>query len=57
MIPKKNNFQVQTLEKERLDGDQRLSRLKQESDMHQQEVADLKEKLVGMESLRAQLQQ
>ncbi|XP_034245355.1 coiled-coil domain-containing protein 186 isoform X2 [Thrips palmi] len=50
------SLKVQTLEKDRLDGDQRLSRLKQESDKHHQEVADLREKLVGMESLRAQLQ-
>lgn len=50
-------FQVQTLEKERLDSDQRLSRLKQENDKHHQEVADLRERLAGMESLRAQLQQ
>lgn len=50
------SLKVQTLEKERLDGDQRLSRLKLESDKHHQEVADLREKLLGMESLRAQLQ-
>lgn len=50
------SLKVQTLEKERLEGDQRLSRLKLESDKHQQEVADLREKVAGMESLKAQLQ-
>ncbi|KAK3921982.1 Coiled-coil domain-containing protein 186 [Frankliniella fusca] len=50
------SLKVQTLEKERLDGDQRLSRWKLESDKHQQEVADLREKVAGMESLKAQLQ-
>lgn len=50
------SLKVQTLEKERFDSDQRLSRLKQESDRHHQEVADLREKLAEMESIRAQLQ-
>jgi predicted nucleic acid-binding Zn-ribbon protein len=49
--------QVQNLEKERLEYEQNLSKLKRLSDQQRQDVVDLQAQLSEMESLKIQLQQ
>jgi hypothetical protein len=48
---------VQNLEKERLEYEQNLSKLKRSSDRQRQYVVDLQAQLSEMESLKIQLQQ
>lgn len=65
LFPKTKDFvhlvilchQVQNLEKERLEYEQNLSKLKRLSDQQRQDVVDLQGQLSEMESLKIQLQQ
>jgi hypothetical protein len=50
-------LQVQNLEKERLEYEQNLSKLKRLSDQRWQDVVGLQAQLAEMESLKTQLQQ